>query len=86
MSRTSRRDFARALALTGAALPLAAQAKPSEPMLQVVRARYGQHLDDADLERIGAALSEYAPAIERLRSFKLVNSDEPDFNARSCKP
>ena len=89
MPRTSRRQFAKALA----ALPLVAvpgvaqEEKPPSPLagalLEVVRAQSGQHLDSEELARIEKDLKEWAPAVERLRQFKLTNADEPDFSFSS---
>lgn len=73
-------------------LPLSALAQaPPQPekkalgtaMAEVVKAQHGKHLDDADLERIGATLQEHATLLERLRAFPLKNSDEPDFTFSS---
>lgn len=85
MPRTSRRQFAKAIA----ALPLLtieAQGQETKPsplaaaLQEVVRAQSGQHLTAEELARIGKDLEEWVPAVERLRAFKLTNADEPDFS------
>lgn len=86
MSRTTRRSFAKAVA----ALPLAATdlfaqtpapETPSalaEALVSVVRAQSSQYLTAADIERVRSDFKDYIPQLERLRSVKLANSDEPD--------
>lgn len=89
--KSSRRDFAKALAV--APLAALAQEQPeSKPpsalgkaMTEVVRASYGRHLTPAELEGIGKLLDEYAPYIEEFRKFKLTNADEPDFTFRALE-
>ncbi len=87
MSRTSRRTFAKVVAAGAVGLPLAAAQTKASPlasaMTAVVKAQSGKHLTPADLDRLGKDLEEYAPYIESLREFKLVNSDEPDFTFAS---
>lgn len=83
----SRRKFARSLAAVGAALPLTAlaqkHAEAAQPIAAaqagLIRAHYGRHLDDEELARIAKNLESTAVSVERLRSFKLTNADEPDF-------
>jgi hypothetical protein len=77
MPRTSRREFAKSVIVAGAALPLLAQTAP--PALEVVKARFGEHLVDEDLERLATTLQEHARLLETLRAYKLANADEPDF-------
>ena len=91
MSRTTRRSFAKALvagtaAISGGQAPrLSGQAGApvlhplAEALVTVVRAQSGQYLDAADIERIRSDFKDYVPALERLRSVKLSNADEPDF-------
>ena len=91
MPRTSRRHFAKTLTV----LPLAAvdvfaqtpEEKPPVPLgkalAEVVRAEFGNHLNDEELERIGKDFQDYVPLLERLRAFKLANSDEPDVTFSS---
>jgi hypothetical protein len=64
MTHTSRRRFAQALFVAGAGLPLLAQYKPA---------------DEEEQKRLAIALEELSKTTERLRAFKLANSDEPDF-------
>ena len=82
MSRTSRRDFAKTIAI----LPLGALAQERQaesPSLHMIKAQHGQHLGADDLERIGKTLQEYATLLDRLRAFPLKNSDEPDVTFSS---
>jgi hypothetical protein len=82
---TSRRQFAKSLAAAGAAVPLVAadllaqtDPKPlSKALTEVVKSQYA--LADDESERVAATLQELATAVDRLRQFPLVNSDEPDF-------
>ena len=87
MSGTSRRDFARAVATATLAIPIAAAGDPAlrersplaAELADVVRAQSGAHLTPEEMERVRADFREYVPLLERLRAFKLVNADEPDF-------
>ena len=85
MSRTSRRHFAKSLAVAGAALPLIAQTAP--PAAQTVDASpclpYTQHLAPEEMERIRKDFAEAVPYLESFRKFKLANADEPDFTFNS---
>lgn len=95
MPRTTRRTFAKRVAAAGAALPLVAsdllaqapapapQSPLADALVRVVRAQSGQYLDAEDMKRIDAAYKEYVPQLERLRSVKLSNSDEPDYTFTS---
>ena len=86
MSRTTRRSFAKAVAVTAVSVAVPASGtiggreRPPlhEALTSVVRAQSGQYLDDADIERIRSDFKDYVPALERLRAVKLANSDEPD--------
>ena len=91
-SHATRRQFAKTLTAAGAAIAvvdLNAQEKEQPPnplglaLAGVVRAQFGQHLSEDELTQIGKDLQEWVPAVERLRQFKLVNSDEPDFSFSS---
>jgi len=68
------------------ALPAVAQtpAAPPNPLAkaltELTRAQYGAHLNDEELALIDKDFQEYAASLERLRAFKLVNADEPDFH------
>lgn len=75
MSRSTRRQFAKALAAVGAAFPLTkalAQSadKPCVP--------YREHLNEDDLKALAKQLQDRAVQIDALRKFQLKNSDEPD--------
>src|SRR5262245_7459591 len=93
--RSSRRDFAKTLAVLGAA-PLAmlksevGRADQPEKALQplllsleaqlsIVRVKYGKHLNDEQLSEIIRVLARIHNASERLKQVKLQNSDEPAF-------
>jgi len=78
---TSRRTFTRILA-AGAAMPLVALAETppaAHALAEVVRAESGKYLSGEELAKIEKDFAESAPAIARLRDFKLSNGDEPDF-------
>jgi hypothetical protein len=60
----------------------AAPAKPStvaEAYAEVARARFSQQVTPEQLEQIKKDLEGNVSVAERLRTFKLKNSDEPDF-------
>lgn len=69
--------------------PTPQPAPPAEPsrfgkaLTEMVRANYGAHLTDAELEKLGEDFQSYAPFVERFRKFALVNADEPDFTFSS---
>jgi hypothetical protein len=46
---------------------------------EVARLRFGQHLSPEQLQAVGRDLEGNVRTAERLRAFKLKNSDEPDF-------
>jgi hypothetical protein len=97
-SRVSRRQFAKAAAVTAmGACALPASAAPIEPMqaqppnpaqpaaptaaqalYDLMRARYGQHLDEAQLQRVRTQIENQIRTAERLRNFP-VGQDDPDF-------
>lgn len=85
----SRRAFAKSIAAATIAAPLAiAQEKEkssavARAMTEAVRAQSGQFLDAAEMEKVAKEIEEYAPSLERFRSFRLTNSDEPDFTFAS---
>ncbi len=88
MSGTSRRDFAKAVAAASVALPMisvsggeesGAPARLAAELADVVRAQSGSYLIAEEMERVRADFREYVSLLERLRAFKLVNADEPDF-------
>ena len=49
----------------------------AELMFNVVRERYGKHLDDEQLEEVKKGVEEIFEAAESLRKIKLENGDEP---------
>jgi hypothetical protein len=56
--------------------------KPSplaEAYAEAARLRFGEHLSPEQLESVKRDLEGNVRTAERLRSFKLQNSDEPDF-------
>ncbi|HEX9162052.1 MAG TPA: hypothetical protein VF980_10140 [Thermoanaerobaculia bacterium] len=84
--RSSRRTFAKTLALAPfLSIDSLAQETPKPPsalgnaLTEVVRAQSGQFLDAAEMQQASKDFQDYAGLLERFRSFKLVNSDEPDF-------
>lgn len=86
MSRTTRRQFARALTATLAAAPLLGQEQKEKPpsplglaLTGLVRAQYGQFLSEEELAQIGKDFQDYAPFVENFRKVELKNADEPDF-------
>ena len=54
-----------------------------EAYAEVARARFGQQLTSEEMDRLKRELDGYARSSERLRAFKLKNSDEPDFIFRA---
>jgi len=51
----------------------------AEAYTEVARARFGEHLSAEDLARLKREMEGNVRAADRLRAFKLKNSDEPDF-------
>ena len=51
--------------------------KEAELMFDVVRERYGDRLDDEQLEEVKKGVEGIFEAAESLRKIKLENSDEP---------
>ena len=51
--------------------------KEAELMFNVVRERYGDRLDDEQLEEVKKGVDGIFEAAESLRKIKLENSDEP---------
>ena len=93
MSRTSRRAFAKSIAIATVAAPVLAQQKDAPPppppsslghaLGGVVLAESGQFLTADEFLDIEKDLSDSAGAYKTLRAFKLQNSDEPDFTFSS---
>ena len=69
--------------------PPAPAVPPAEPspfgkaLTQMVRANYGAHLSEAELQKLEEDFQSYAPFVERFRKFALTNADEPDFTFSS---
>lgn len=61
----------------------AQQAQPPSPVAaaytEIARLRFGEHLSAEQLENVRRDLEGNVRTAERLRAFKLRNSDEPDF-------
>lgn len=56
--------------------------KPSptaEAYAEVARARFGEHISAEQMDAVKRDLEGNVRTAERLRAFKLENSDEPDF-------
>jgi hypothetical protein len=51
----------------------------AEAYAEAARLRFGEHLSPEQLEAVKRDLEGNVRAAERLRGFKLQNSDEPDF-------
>ena len=91
MPNTSRRAFAKTVALAGAAVPLLAQTTPpptppsplGHALADVILAESGEHLTADDFFEIEKDMNDSAAAYKRLREFKLQNGDEPDFTFSS---
>jgi hypothetical protein len=49
----------------------------------VIKSRFGQHLDDQQLEAVTRELENRIQAGKALRKTKLANADEPDFVFRA---
>jgi hypothetical protein len=93
MPRTSRRAFAKSIALAGVAVPILAQTPPAPAPAQpppppsalghalagVVLAESGPHLTADEFFEIEKDMNDAAGVYKRLRDFKLQNGDEPDF-------
>lgn len=89
----TRRAFVKAMAVAPAlpslliAAPAPVPQQPSSPiplpvtaaLAELVRLRYGSQLREGQLDEIKQGLDRSARTSERLRAFKLKNSDEPDF-------
>ena len=93
---TTRREFGKALAAL-AAVPLvpvveagAAEKSPAavaaESLAEVVNARYGKHLSAEQRKAVAHSIRRSQGAAERMREFKLHNSDEPAFTFRADLP
>lgn len=85
---TSRRAFAKSVAIAALAAPALAQQKEEAPpppstlsraMAGVILAESGEHLTADEFHQIEKDMDDAAGAYKRLREFKLQNGDEPDF-------
>lgn len=66
--------------------PAAPAQKPSplaEAYTEVVRTRFGDQLKPDEYEQLKRDFDGYTRTSERLRAYKLKNSDEPDFTFRA---
>ncbi len=92
----SRREFAKSCATAAAAPFLAgtvAAEEPSKPkpvpqvaidaMMEIVRARYGKQLTEEQLKEVQRGIVQNVFIAERMKKFKLANSDEPAFIFRA---
>jgi hypothetical protein len=85
----ARLGFAQSAAGPAGAKPPAAPPASSAPaaeispqaraLAEVVKARYGKHLTEAQLEEVTKDLDRAVQNGEQLRAAKLRNADEPDF-------
>ncbi len=70
---------------TAAAAPVVLQQTPKPPsalaqaLTDVAKARYGKHIDPADLPKLARDLDGTMNSAERLARVKLANGDEPAF-------
>lgn len=93
MSRTTRRTFAKSIAVAAVAVPALAQqpaaAPPPPPsplghaLAGVVLAESERHLTADEFFDIEKDLADNAAGYKRFREFKLQNGDEPDFTFSS---
>ena len=91
-TRKSRRDFNKTVALlaAGAVGATAADAGPaqekpltlpttSQALMDIVRSRYGKHLNEEQLKRVRQKILAGLRSADQLRKVPLKNSDEPAF-------
>jgi len=99
ITSSSRREFAKSLAILAAA-PVASRAAESgvtppsppqqtppadqpspvaESLTEVVKLRHGKNLSEEQLNLIKRSIDRSQRNADRMRQFKLVNSDEPAF-------
>jgi len=92
----SRRDFTKKLAVLAAA-PLAAALpddaaaqRPGEAiadsLLEIAKARFGDHITDAQLRDVKRGIMRNQQGAELLRRVKLTNADEPAMIFRADLP
>jgi hypothetical protein len=80
----SRREFAAAAALLGVAglaeaQPGTPRPDPAEAMVAMIRARFGKHLSDEQVEALKRRLTGLELTAERMKRVQLTNADEPAF-------
>jgi len=87
----SRRRFMKAAALgtvavTAAATPALAQERTPAPadrqaqaLAEIVRLRFGQHLNEAQMKSVQQRLARALATAEQLKRTRLENGDEPAF-------
>src|SRR5437868_4308328 len=91
--QSTRRQFARNLALLGAA-PLAATEavaaeapmSPAEALLEIVKLRYGRFLTPAQLANVQRSIQRQQQAATLMQAVPLRNGDEPAFAFRADLP
>ena len=92
---STRREFAKSLAIIAAAPlvsraaeatsapqqtpPADALSPAAESLTEVVRQRHGKHLTEDQLNLVKRNIDRGIRNADRLKQFKLVNSDEPAF-------
>lgn len=88
MEPITRRKFMKAAglgAVAAASGPALAQDQPrparsqAELLIDVVRARFGQHLSEAQLKSIQQRLSRQLATADQMKRTQLANGDEPAF-------
>ncbi len=99
ITSSSRREFAKSLAILAAApvvsraaetnappatplqqTPPADQPSPvAESLTEVVKLRYGKNLSEEQLNLVKRSIDRSQRNADRMKQFKLVNSDEPAF-------
>ena len=87
--KTTRRQFHKAVATAAFVGPLAAfesaaagdapAPRAADALMDLVRARYGKHLNEDRLKRVRGRVEGALAGAERLREVALRNADEPDF-------
>ena len=95
MVSSTRREFAKSLAIIAAAPlvsraaeaerapqqtpPADALSPAAESLTEVVRQRHGKHLTEDQLNLVKRNIDRGIRNADRMKQFKLVNSDEPAF-------
>jgi hypothetical protein len=94
MDEPTRREFAAALALLAVAPALPAQqprlpaevAGQLEPLVALVKAKYGKHLNEDQLKAVARGIARNLVTSQRLNRTKLKNADEPSVVFSSDLP